>query len=86
MNASIKGLSGLAVSLVCGLAIAQQSPRLNQVPPPHPQVLIPPPQYLLDSSVTSDPGALMRPNEGLGSPGMNLFRFGADDYFSPVFS
>jgi hypothetical protein len=84
MNTTIKGLSALAV-LASGLALAQQPGRLNEVPPPHPRVLIPPPPYLLDSSVTSDSDGLMRPNEGLGSPGMNLFQFVADEYFPPVF-
>jgi hypothetical protein len=61
-------------------------PNANIVPPPHPEVLIPAPLYTLNSQATADGNSLLRPNAGVQSPGMNIYRPLRGEHIPPVFT
>jgi hypothetical protein len=73
MRPPIRTLSFGWPVLLCALAAAQQPHGLNKVPPPIEEILIPPPPYVMDSSVRTTPDLLMRLNEGWNTPGMNVY-------------
>ncbi|MEY4762799.1 MAG: hypothetical protein RLZZ200_2655 [Pseudomonadota bacterium] len=66
-------LSSLVILLAAAGGVAQAERRLNEVPPPNPEAPLPAPAYAFDSSTGVAAERVERRNEGLATPGMNVY-------------